>query len=532
MNGKRNRENHKKNHRKNHRKNHYTAIWLPCLLTAAAVTFLLWDGASAGGEAPDSQTVQAYDMAGEDGGSGTGERVNPDGGAAQRGNTGQAGYPGEDRGRTEAEDPAEGTASGRASTSGQGEDSQQDSLNTAKSGETSGRQASPAVRESEQASPPEITLVMVGDILLHTPVAESGRLENGGYDFSAVFTEMKDEIQAADLALVNQEVIIGGEELGVSGYPAFNAPYELGDALADTGFDVALHATNHALDKGKKGIQNCLSFWRENYPDMAVLGIHDSEAAQQEIYVYEQDGIKIAILNYTYGTNGISLPSDMPFAVDMLEKEKVAADLGKARELADFVVVCPHWGTEYVLNATKEQEDWAQFFAENGADLILGTHPHVIEPIMWVAGREAENSGQENFGKEQENSAEGGKDSLHEAQSTNEGTLVYYSLGNFVNWTSGTGEGVANRMVGGMARVTIGMDETGEAVIQDYDVLPLVCHVEQGFGGVTVYPLDEYTEELAARNEIIKQDGSFSLEYCRKLAEEVFGSGASERAER
>ena len=125
--------------------------------------------------------------------------------------------------------------------------------------------------------------------------------EGGNYDFSAVFAQMKEEIQAADLALVNQEVILGGAQLGVSGYPAFNAPYELGDALADTGFDVILHATNHALDKGKKGILNCLSFWQENYPDIAVLGIHDSQEAQQEIYVYEQQGIRIAILNYTYG---------------------------------------------------------------------------------------------------------------------------------------------------------------------------------------------------------------------------------------
>ena len=106
----------------------------------------------------------------------------------------------------------------------------------------------------EAAAEPEITLVMVGDILLHTPVAESGKGE-AGYDFSAVFAPMKEEIEGADLALVNQEVILGGEELGISGYPNFNAPYELGDALADAGFDVVLHATNHALDKGKQGLQ-------------------------------------------------------------------------------------------------------------------------------------------------------------------------------------------------------------------------------------------------------------------------------------
>lgn len=340
---------------------------------------------------------------------------------------------------------------------------------------------------------PEVRLVMVGDILLHTPLAESGKKSEGGYDFSAVFANLKGEIEEADLALVNQEVIIGGEELGVSGYPSFNAPYELGDALADTGFDVVLHATNHALDKRKQGLLNCLTFWRENYPEMAVLGIHDSQESQQEIYVYEQQGIRIAVLNYTYSTNGVPLPEDMPFAVDMLEKNRVAADLKRAQELADFVIVCPHWGKEYVLEQTKNQENWAKLFVENGADLVLGTHPHVIEPIEQMA------------------LADGSQ------------ALVYYSLGNFVNWTAGTGTGVANRMVGGMAQVTVGLDENGEAVITEYGVLPVVCHVEKGFGGVTVYPLSEYTEELAARNEIVKQDKSFSLEYCQELVNRVFG---------
>ncbi len=345
----------------------------------------------------------------------------------------------------------------------------------------------------EDPHPPEIRLVMVGDILLHTPLAESGKTPEGGYDFSAVFANLQEEIQAADVALVNQEVIIGGAELGVSGYPSFNAPYELGDALMEAGFDIVLHATNHALDKGKQGLLSCLSFWREHYPHTPVLGIHDSRESQQEIYVYEQQGIRIAILNYTYGTNGISLPEDMPYAVDLLEKDRVIDDLKRAQELADFVVVCPHWGKEYVLEQTKNQKNWAEIFTENGADLILGTHPHVIEPIEQII---SENGNQ---------------------------ALAYYSLGNFVNWTSGTGAGVSNRMVGGMAQVTISLDENGEAVITDYGVLPVVCHLEKGFGGVTVYPLSEYTEELAACNEILKQDESFSLDYCWELVEGVFG---------
>ena len=179
--------------------------------------------------------------------------------------------------------------------------------------------------------------------------------------------------------------------------------------------------------------------------------------------------------------------------MDLLEKDSVIDDLKRAQELADFVVVCPHWGKEYVLEQTKNQKNWAEIFTENGADLILGTHPHVIEPIEQII---SENGNQ---------------------------ALAYYSLGNFVNWTSGTGAGVSNRMVGGMAQVTISLDENGEAVITDYGVLPVVCHLEKGFGGVTVYPLSEYTEELAACNEILKQDESFSLDYCWELVEGVFG---------
>jgi len=385
--------------------------------------------------------------------------------------SGEAGASGilEDAGVSEMDGPGGVQASGSARADGAGQ--------AAESPEPTG------------TPQPEISLVMTGDILLHTPLAESGKKEDGSYDFSAVFSQMEEEIAGVDLALVNQEVIIGGAELGVSGYPAFSAPYELGDALVDAGFDVVCHATNHALDKGKRGLINCLSFWEENYPETAVLGIHDSAQEQEEIYVYEQEGIRIAILNYTYGTNGIPLPADMPYAVDLLDRERVEADLKRASEMADFVIVCPHWGTEYVLEETAEQEKWAAIFAENGADLVIGTHPHVIEPVKWV-----------------------------------EDTLVYYSLGNFVNWTSGTGAGVANRMVGGMAKVVISRDETGEVGIAEYGVEPVVCHLEQGFGGVTVYPLEEYTEELAQKNEIVKQDGSFTLEYCRQLAENVFGA--------
>ena len=340
--------------------------------------------------------------------------------------------------------------------------------------------------------PESVSIVMVGDILLHAPVEKAALQEDGKYSFRVIFENLQEEIQTADLAIVNQEVILGGEELGISGYPAFNAPYAVGDALVEAGFDVVCHGTNHALDKGKRGLLNCLTYWQENYTDIAVLGIHDSQQSQDAIYIYEQGNIRIAILNYTYGTNGIALPKDMPYAVDLLEEEKVTKAIQKAEEMADFTIVCPHWGTEYQLEQSSAQEKWARIFVENGADLVLGTHPHVIQPIEKVTDEETGNE-----------------------------ALVYFSLGNFVNWTSSSGEGIANRMVGGMAQVTLTL-ENDKVAISDYGVEPVVCHLEQGVNGITVYPLSEYTRELAERNEIVKQDSAFSLEYCEELCEKVW----------
>ncbi|MBP3663772.1 MAG: CapA family protein, partial [Tyzzerella sp.] len=287
--------------------------------------------------------------------------------------------------------------------------------------------------ETEKES--EVTLIMVGDMLMHTPVNETGVMEDGSIDFSHLFTHTKDMIAGADLAIVNQEVILGGEELGISGYPAFNTYQEFGDDLVDAGFDVVLHATNHALDKGKKGILSCLSYWESAYPEIAVLGIQDMAEEQDEIYVYEENNIRIAVLNYTYGTNGIPLPEDMPYIVNLMDKEQMQEDIAKAKDLADFVVVCPHWGTEYVLEETDYQRNYAEFFLECGVDLVIGTHPHVIEPVEMYT---AENG--------------------HEM-------LVYYSLGNYVNCTSSETEEIGRRMLGAMAEVTISMNAEGDAYI-------------------------------------------------------------------
>lgn len=338
-----------------------------------------------------------------------------------------------------------------------------------------------------------LTLGMVGDILLHDRVNASGKQKDGTYNYDHLFANVKEQIEGYDIAIVNQEVILGGTELGLSGYPAFNGAFEVGDSLVKTGFDVVLHATNHALDKGKKGLLKCLDFWETNYPDIDILGIHDSIEKQEEIPIIEKNGIRVAILDYTYGTNGISLPEGMPYAVNLLDKKKVASDIKKAKECSDFILVTPHWGTEYLLTASSNQKWWADYFLTCGADLVIGTHPHVIEPVEWLKDKAGNQM------------------------------LVFYSIGNFINATSGTGKGVANRMVGAIAEVTLTKQEDGEVVISEYGVEPLVSHLGETSKEITTYRLSDYSAKLAQNNKIRSQDATFSFSYCKELCETVFG---------
>ena len=336
----------------------------------------------------------------------------------------------------------------------------------------------------------EVTIVMAGDVLMHDKVISSGLQDDGSYDFDGLFSHIKKETEAADIAIVNQETILGGKELGYSGYPSFNSPTEVGDAEAKAGFDVILQGTNHALDRSARGIENCLSFWDKTYPKIEVLGIHDSEQDKQKLCIMECEGIKIAILNYTYGTNGIQMPKGKGYLVDYLDEKKVREDIEKAEKLADITIVCPHWGNEYSLDVSDYQKKWAGIFLECGADLCIDTHPHVIEPVEVLKD-----------------------DKGHEMP-------VYYSLGNLVNYTSGKGSGVMNRMVGGLAEIRIGRDKNGKVKILETGVRPVVCHLTKE--EISVYFLEDYTEEMARQNLIRLQDPDFSLENCEKLVEKIW----------
>lgn len=353
----------------------------------------------------------------------------------------------------------------------------------------------PTPEPTPTPAPRQVTLLAVGDDLVHGSTLEGGLQEDGTYDFNGFYRHLTDEISAADIAIINQETILGGDQFKYSGYPTFNTPDAMGHAIVNAGFDVVLHATNHTMDKKDKGVEHCLEFWKTTYPDITVLGIYESKEAQDTVTVVEKNGIRIAMLNYTYGLNGIKIPEGKEHLVTLLtwsNRDYIRSQIRQAKEISDFVIVFPHWGTEYKYEPDKNQIAWTTIFAEEGVDLVIGAHPHVLEPVEWI------------------DRPDGGK------------MLVFYSLGNFIS-----GQIEAPRLLGGMANVTITETPEGTFEITHCSVTPVVTHYSEqvGDGTYSTYRLSEYTEELLQLHGIHKRAEYtvFTLEDTWKLAREILG---------
>ena len=342
----------------------------------------------------------------------------------------------------------------------------------------------PAATEKEEVNE-KISLFVLGDNLLHMPVINSGKKDDGTYEYSHLFDKLQPKIKSADLAVIGQETVFGGEELGYSGYPLFNSPSDMGKTLVNEGFDVVLHASNHVLDKLSAGVENTLEFWR-GYPDVTVLGINESKMDEYTIDIVEVKGAKLALLNYTYGTNGISMPSDKPYLVNLIDEEKILSDCRYAEDNADFTVAFMHWGTEYSIRPDEWQKSLAEKMCKWGVDLIVGSHPHVIEPVEWI---ENENGNR---------------------------MLVYYSLGNFVSRQL-----EARNLLGGAADIELKYN--GESVeIADYSFLPIVTHYDTTYTQFDVFPLKDYTNDRAIGHGVAAKDGAVSVERFRAMVDETF----------
>ncbi len=243
-----------------------------------------------------------------------------------------------------------------------------------------------------------ISLIMAGDNLINDKLYNAAKKDDGSYDFKSMYSYIKDIVKNYDLAYYNQETILGGSEIGVSSYPAFNSPYEVGDATIDTGFNLVSLATNHTLDRGEKAIINSLNYWN-NKSNVLTSGSYLSNNDRNKVNIKEVNNITYTMLNYTYGTNGIKVPEGKEYLVNIWPctgnnpdndtkyqeyKEVVKEDILRVRDKVDLLIVAMHFGVEYTHVPTKYQIDMAEFLSSLGVDIIIGTHPHVIMPITYI----------------------------------------------------------------------------------------------------------------------------------------------------
>lgn len=323
------------------------------------------------------------------------------------------------------------------------------------------------LRQGKQTS---LSLIAAGDNLIHIEIIKDAKKETG-YDFKPCYSEIKPYIKNADIAFINQETLIAGETYGFSGYPLFNGPKEIGEALVDAGFDVVNHATNHAMDKGERAVFEVIDFW-EKQPQILMLGLHrDAQSRSETKSVIQKNNIRIGWLAYTYGANGIPLPKDKPYLVSLIDEAVMAKEIDELRLLCDFLIVSMHWGDEYEHTPNKRQRELAVFLAQHKVDLVIGHHPHVIQPV-------------EEFAR-----PDGGK------------TLVFFSLGNFFSSQKET-----PTILGALSRVTITKTPDKappeQVVITEAEIIPIITHYDIDNIGYKVYPLAGYTPELLDSHKI------------------------------
>lgn len=354
-------------------------------------------------------------------------------------------------------------------------------------------QADTEVVTEEVFKPTSAKLVAVGDNLMHRSCTLSAKNADGTYDFTKHFANMADIFKAADLAVISQDTVLGGIELGATSTETgiFNTAVELADGMADAGINVVLAANNRIMDEGSAGLNTMMSYFSTKYPNITLLGVNNSREAKDEPVYVETNNIKIAMINYSYGSNQTADLDASPYLLNQYDEDWLSDVLKQAREEADFIIAFPFWGEQNSMDYTQEQERQAQFLADNGVDLIIGSYPHVVEPVKWIT---AENGDR---------------------------TLVYYSLGNFQSI-----QNTVENMLGGQANVTISKEEDGTH-ISDYSLDFVVTHYEQResseyYDIVTTYPLADYTSDLAARHGMsVSGNEEFNLASLQGLSSQI-----------
>ena len=289
------------------------------------------------------------------------------------------------------------------------------------------------------------TLSAIGDIMCHnTQYIDAYNADTDTYDFSYVFENISLYTKTADICIGDLETTFAGEDVGYSSYPTFNTPDELAYELKDIGVDVLSTAGNHALDKGFDGLSRTIDVL--NDADISHLGTYKSKEEQDKTLIKYVKGLKIAFVNYTYGTNGIPVPSDKQFCVNLIDENLMKEQIDRAKqEEPDIIIACMHWGTEYKTTQSSTQEDLADFLFKNGVDIILGTHPHVLEPME--------------------------KRTVTLEDGTTKDGFVIYSLGNFI--ADQNAEYTRDSII---LNLDITKHSDGNVTIDNYDYVPIYMY--------------------------------------------------------
>lgn len=340
-----------------------------------------------------------------------------------------------------------------------------------------------------------LSLVMAGDALLHTPVYTDAQKVDSStgaitYNFAKMFAPIAPLIARYDLAFYNQETILGGTELGLSSYPSFNSPQEFGDTMLSLGFNLISLANNHTLDKGERGVRAMLAYWHTKEAEsiahampIAIAGSYTSQEDRDKPRIYEKNGITYALLAYTYGTNGIPIPKGKEYLVNVYTKDMLIRDVKALRDKVDLLLVSMHWGIEYDFAPSKEQREFAALLASLGVDIVIGNHPHVIQPIEKIGN-----------------------------------TLVIYSHGNLISAQKGI-----NKRVGMLTSVRIHLFDTKkrEALLarlgaeggfvprvslSDLRAELIWTHYESGGKNFAIYPLRKVSSKLLPNAKHIYKD--------------------------
>ena len=337
--------------------------------------------------------------------------------------------------------------------------------------------------------PAVVTLMAVGDNLIHNPIFEQARARvgDGGYDFRPAYAQVKPLLEKADLSVINQETVIAGAIYPPSSYPMFNSPTQLGDAVYDLGFRVIGMSNNHMLDKGTPGVYANLDYW-DSKEDVTAFGAYRDTADFQAPRIYEANGITFAFLGATFSYNGLQLPTGSNLVLPLLDQEDLLEEaVGAARRAADVVVVGLHWGNEDSQIVSEAQRVLARKLADWGTDIILGTHPHVLQTMVFLD-------------RPDDGTASGGGR-----------TFVAYSLGNFIS-----AQAAAPNLIGGILELTVTKDK-GEITVDTPRFYPTITQYGSRFSNVHIVPWENYTYALAADHGVRRSDSRFSYTYIEDL---------------